>query len=98
MYSGHTYTDTLLHMDMADAINFPIYMEGLGKDSEWWSGNEAHALWLLWLREDVEPLREYLREHFQLGPDINPINLGDLRITPNMLGAFKTWGLQPYIV
>ena len=56
--------DTLLHMDMADAINFLIYMEGLGKDSEWWLGNKVHTLWLLWLHEDVEPLREYVQEHF----------------------------------
>ena len=57
MYNGHTYTDTMLHMDMADAVNFPVYMEGWGEESEWWLGeDEAHALWLLWRREDVEPL------------------------------------------
>ena len=49
MYNGHAYTDTMLHMDAADAVNFPVYMEGLGEESEWWSGDKAegYALWLL---------------------------------------------------
>ena len=92
------YTDTTLHMDMADAINFPVYMEGRGEESEWWLDDEPHALWLLWQREDVEPLRGYLRDHFQLGLNINPINLGDLHITPDMFKAFKACGIQPYVV
>ena len=46
----------MLHMDMANAINFPVYMEGRGEESEWWLGDEPHALWLLWQRIDVEPL------------------------------------------
>jgi hypothetical protein len=100
MYNGHAYTDTMLHMDAADAVNFPVYMEGLGEESEWWSGDEAegYALWLLWGREDVEPLRQYLREHFQLGPNIDPINLGDLRITRDMFEVLKARGIQPYVV
>ena len=62
MYNGHAYTDIMLHMDAADAVNFPVYMEGLGEDSEWWSGDEAegYTLWLLWGHEDVEPLQQYL--------------------------------------
>lgn len=35
MYNGHVYTDTMLHMDVADTINFPVYMEGLGEESKW---------------------------------------------------------------
>lgn len=97
MYNGHAYTDTMLHMDMADAINFPIYMEGRGEDSDWWSGDEAHALWLLWPRENLGRLQEYLREYFRLDSNIDPINLGDLRITPNMLDEFKARGIQPYV-
>lgn len=35
MYNGHVYMDTMLHMDVADTINFPVYMEGLGEESKW---------------------------------------------------------------
>ena len=47
MYNGHAYMDTMLHMDAADAVNFPVYMEGLGEESEWWSDDEAegYTLW-----------------------------------------------------
>lgn len=82
---------------MADAINFPLHMEGRGEESRWWSDDEAHALWLLWLREDVERLREYLREHFNLGPDIDPINSGNIRITPDMLEELESRGIRPYV-
>ena len=100
MYNGHTYMDTMLHMDAANAVNFPVYMEGLGEESKWWSGDEAegYALWLLWGCKDVEPLRQYLQEHFQLGPNIDPINLGDLHITHNMFEVLKARGIQPYVV
>ena len=100
MYNGHTYMHTMLHMDVGDAINFPVYMDGLGEESKWWLGEEdkAHTLWLLLQCKDLEPLQKYLQEHFQLGPDINPINLGDLHITLDMFKALKTHSIQPYIV
>lgn len=87
----------MLHMDWGDAVNFPIHMEGRGEESDWWSGDDPHALWLFWRREDVGRLRECLRELFGLGPDIDPINLGELRIVPDMLEEFKAHGIQPYI-
>lgn len=98
MYNGHMYTDTMLHMDASDAINFPLYMEGRGEESEYWSGDKAHAFWLLWHRTDVEALREFLREHFQLDPGVDPIHLGDLRITPEMLREIEARKIWPYIV
>ena len=27
MYNRHAYMDTILHMDITDAINIPVYME-----------------------------------------------------------------------
>ena len=92
--------DTMLHMDAADAVKFSVYMEGLGEESEWWLGDEAegYALWLLWGCKDVEPLWQYLREHFQLGLNIDPINLGDLHITRDMFEVLKARGIQPYVV
>lgn len=99
MYNGHTYTDTLLHMDITDAINISVYMEGRGEESEWWKdGQGPHALWLLWRRDDIEPLRQFLREYFGLDPNIDPINSGDLRITPRMLEGFKSHKIEPYII
>lgn len=99
MYNGHTYTDTMLHMDITDAINIPLYMEGRGEESQWWVDNEGpHALWLLWRRQDVKPLRKYLREHFSIRSNIDPINLGNLRITPDMFEAFKSREIEPYVI
>lgn len=92
------YTYTLLHGDVADAINFPVHMEGRGEESEWWKRDEnPHALWTLWRREDVEELRKYLREYFNIGPNVDPIHLGDLQITPDMFEAFKARGIEPYV-
>ena len=95
MYNGHIGTDTMLHMDMTDALNFPVYMDGLCKESKWLTGDETEpfALWLLWQREDVGPLQEYLRVYFNLLPNIDPINLGDLCITPDMLEEFEARGI-----
>lgn len=100
MYNGHIGTDTMLHMDITDALNFPVYMEGLCKESEWLTGDETEpfALWLLWRREDVGLLQEYLRAYFKLLPNIDPINSGDLRITPNMLEGFEARRIRPYVV
>ena len=60
MYNKDAYMDTILHMDITDTINIPVYMEGQGEESKWWLGDEAHTLWLLWQCEDVGPLREHL--------------------------------------
>ena len=100
MYNGHIGMDTMLHMDMTDALNFPVYMDGLSKESEWLTGDktEPFALWLLWRREDVGPLQEYLRVYFNLLPNIDPINSGDLHITPDMLEEFEARRIRPYIV
>lgn len=88
--------DTILHMDITDAINIPVYIEGQGEESKWWLGDEAHTLWLLWQCEDVEPLRENLLDHFQLGWYFDPINIGDLHI--NMLEVFEVCRIWPYVV
>ena len=87
--------DTMLHMDITDALNFPVYMEDLCEESEWLTGDETEpfALWLLWWHEDVGLLQEYLRVYFKLLPNINPINSGDLHITPNMLEGFEACGI-----
>ena len=88
--------DTILHMDITDAINIPVYMEGQGEESKWWLSDEAHTLWLLWQCEDVELLREHLWDHFQLGWYFNPINIGDLHIS--ILEVFKVCRIRPYVV
>ena len=50
MYNRHIGMDTMLHMDITDASNIPVYVEGLCKESEWLTGNETEpfALWLLY--------------------------------------------------
>ena len=49
MYNGHILTDTMLHMDMTDAINISIHMEGKAEEGvEYWLDDEPHAVWLLW--------------------------------------------------
>lgn len=83
----------MLHMDMADTINIAIYMEGRDSDVD-----EEYALWLLWARQDVERLRNFLRHHFSLGADVDPINSGDLRITQDLLTELTKHGLEPYII
>ena len=95
MYNGHIGTDTMLHMDMTDAFNFPVYMDGLCKESKWLTGDETEpfALWLLWRCKDVGPLQEYLRVYFNLLPNIDLINSGDLHITPDMLEEFEAHGI-----
>ena len=56
--------DTMLHMDITDALNFPVYMGGLCKESKWLTGDETEpfALWLLWWCEDVGCFKNIL-EH-----------------------------------
>lgn len=80
-------------MDMADAINIAIYMEGRVDDVD-----GEYAKWLLWSRCDRERLRDFLREHFTLDTDVDPINSGDLRITEDMLVELTKRGIQPYII
>ena len=99
MYNGHILTDTMLHMDMTNAINISIHMEGKAEEgAEYWSDDEPHAVWLLWRREDVEPLRNYLRQYFHLGLDDDPINLGNLRISPTMFPDFEAREILPYMI
>lgn len=93
MYNGHILTDTLLHMDITDAINIAIYTEGRDYDV---NEEEGYAQWLLWSRHDIERLRKYLRDYFGLGADIDPINLGDLRITRDMCAELIKLGIEPY--
>ena len=47
MYNRHISTDTMLHIDITDGLKFPVYMEGLCKESEWLTGNKTKpfALW-----------------------------------------------------
>lgn len=100
MYNGHILTDTLLHMDMTDAINILIYSEGQVEESGYMSDDhlDGYAVWLLWARQYVEPLREYLREYYRLGPDIDPIHSGDLRIYPEMMPDFGKRRILPYTI
>ena len=100
MYNGHIGTDTMLHMDMTNALNFLVYMEGLAKESKWLTGDktEPSALWLLWQGEDVGLLQEYLRVYFKLPSNVDPINSGDLHITPDMLEELEAHGVSPYVV
>ena len=62
MYNGHILTDTLLHMDMTNAISILIYSEGcVGERGALSDDNsDGYAVWLLWAHQDVEPLCDYL--------------------------------------
>ena len=65
-----------------------------------WSNSDACTLWLCWWCEDVRPLCNYIRQCFHLDSDVDvdPINLGDLCITPVMFLDFQAHSIQPYVI
>lgn len=93
MYNGHIRTDTHLHMDVTDAVNIAMYMEGQDPDAD-----SPYALWLLWSRDDREALRRLLRECFNLPAVEDPINSHNVRITEDLLAKLTRGGIRPYII
>ena len=82
---------------MTDAINILIYSEGCVNERGALSNNsDGYAVWLLWARQDVEPLRDYLQGHYSLGPKVDPIHSGDLCIYPEMMPDLTKHDILPY--
>lgn len=97
MYNGHILTNTLLHIDMTNAINILIYLKGCVDERGALSNNSGgYSVWLLWAHQDVEPLCDYLRGRYSLGPEVDPIHSGDLHIYPEMMPDLTKCDTLPY--
>lgn len=84
---GKHQGSTRLHCDMTCAVNVLVY-----------TVNGGHALWHLWPPIVVDKLCGFMRSHFKLGPNSDPINEQQHYLNPADIAALKAYGAEPVVV
>lgn len=89
LFDKGEYGSTRLHVDVADAWNVLVHASKGEAD--------GFAEWVVFRREDAEPLAEFLREQgLSVGPG-HPIHLQKIFLTGEILALLeRTKGIRPY--
>ncbi|KAI0650954.1 hypothetical protein C8Q79DRAFT_998671 [Trametes meyenii] len=80
---------TPLHLDVTSAVNILVYAS---------DGKPSGALWHIFLPEDLDALREYLRSLSQDTPHMDLIQARTVYLTPSMLDDLALRGIRPFRV
>ncbi|KAI0649970.1 hypothetical protein C8Q79DRAFT_900112 [Trametes meyenii] len=80
---------TCLHLDATSAINLMVY------NSE---RQAPGALWHIFMAQDVDLIRQYLRSMYTGSAAADPIHSQNVYLTPDMLADLTSLGVHPFVV
>ncbi|OJT09925.1 Lysine-specific demethylase 3B [Trametes pubescens] len=80
---------TRLHLDITSAVNILVYSS---------RGEAAGAIWHIFLADDLDKLRSYLRAKSGDTTPEDPVHAQNIYLTQPMLDELKALGVSPFVV